>query len=236
MKFAHTLTPEIQKAGAAAALPHLEAAAFSQEAILPLSLIRQHTKTDDVPHVTDRILELYRNAALAAAEQYTGMLLREQRVIQQPVDQPKHLLPGQWRSHHTITLDYPTADGLIYLYGGKHAITVVTIQVAPGSTKVKIPVNGYAIDASSCCGPSSCGGSMNYGMSVMYRAGLASESDVPPCVTMGALKYIAWQINNPGDEPLPGVNQANVNPQAGRNNAAWQSGAIEEWRLCSTDA
>lgn len=232
------LSPEIKKANAPQPLPHLDGAVFDQEKILSINLIRQHTKTDDVPAVTDELLSLYRNAALEAAERYTGMLLREIRVIQQPVAGKSDITAGaRHRMSYTVSLQFPTVDGILYLYGGKQVTGVCTLRTSPGATKVKIPVNHYAIDMTPCCG-SPCGDArpMNSGVELMYRAGVACEDDVPACIKLGALKFIAWSIGNPGDEPLAGVNMANVNPQAGRNNAAWQSGAIEEWRLCMSDA
>lgn len=232
------LVPEIKRHNAPEALPHLDGSRFDQEKIIPLSLIRQHTKTDDVPHVTDELLSLYRDAALRAAENYMGILLREQRVINQDVSSKIDITAGHRpRPYYTVSLEYPTVDGVLYLYGGKEHTRVETIKTTPGATKVRVPVNHYFLDMTPCCGDP-CHGARptNGGMFLMYRAGLTCEADVPPCVVMGALKYIAWSIGNPGDEPLASVNLANVNPQAGRNNAAWQSGAVEEWRVCMVDA
>jgi hypothetical protein len=38
-----------------------------------IDLIRRHTKTDDIPAVTDEQLKLYRAAAVEAAEFYSGL-------------------------------------------------------------------------------------------------------------------------------------------------------------------
>jgi hypothetical protein len=40
---------------------------------LSIDMIRQHTKTDDIPGVTDDQLLIYRASAVEAAEAYTGM-------------------------------------------------------------------------------------------------------------------------------------------------------------------
>lgn len=50
------------------------------EELLPLALIRTHTKTDDVPHVTDEQLSLYRSASFEAAEKYTGLVYSRAKI------------------------------------------------------------------------------------------------------------------------------------------------------------
>lgn len=231
----------IQQAGAVStAVPVLDEKEFDAEAILPISLIREHTKTDDVPHVTDSMLALYRSAALRAAAEYTGMLLSGQKVVRQSVSEKGNTHRAHRRGWYKVELKYPTVDGVVYLYGGKGgaSLTVRTLTVDPGATSIRVPVDHYVIDASPCCGdPCKWTDPCNAGMTIMYRAGLSCEQDMPACIVMGALKYIAWQIENPGayvdnaTRALPGVS-----PEAGPNNAAWQSGAIEEWRICMRDA
>jgi len=232
------LMPET-KAGTPKDPPVLTAKRFEPEAILSLELIRQHTKSDDVIRVPDNLLSLYRDAALQAAESYTGMLLRQQQVVTQDVSRELDILVTRpRRPYYKVRLEYPTVDGVLYLYGGWPMLDVVTIHAEPGDTTVRVPFQHHALDMSPCCRPSHCGTPRpaNFGVKLMYRAGLTDEQAIPASIRMGALKYIAWAINNPGDEALSGVNQSNVNPQAGRNNAAWQSGAVEEWRLCVRDA
>jgi hypothetical protein len=134
-------------------------------------------------------------------------------------------------------LQYPTVDGVLYLYGGRHTPEVVTINAQPGATKVEVPINHYALDMTPCCGPT-CGSEKrpaNFDRTLMYRAGMSSEQDVPPAIIMGALKYIAWQVENPGGDAIKESGYANTNPQTSGNNAAWKSGAIEEWRLCTRE-
>ena len=62
-----------------------ETAAFDWSTRLSLDVIRSHTKTDDIPGVTDEQLALYRAAAIEAAERYTGLLLAGQRTITEPI-------------------------------------------------------------------------------------------------------------------------------------------------------
>lgn len=224
------------KAGKPKQPPQLEGKSFDLDAVLPLSMIRQHCKIDDVVRVPDNLLALYRKSAFGAAEAYTGLLFREIKVVTQSAESKRDLTAGhRWRDSFKLRLDYPTADGILYLYGGKHTLEVITISVPPGSTEVQIPINHYAIDATPCCGDPCGRGPANYGRKLMYRAGLSGEADIPENVILGVLKYIAFLVDNPGGDNPANVNQANVNPQTSANNISWKSGAIEEWRLVTKD-
>lgn len=231
------LMPEIQKSGAIASPPELKGVRFDQARILPDQLVWDHTKTDEVS-LPVNLLNMYRNAAFEAAERYTGMLFREQRVVTQDVADTRDLTAGhRWKSHYTVKLKYPTVDGVVYLYGdNKHAMRVQELSAVPGSNTIKVPHNHFALDMTPCCGDPCGKRPGNFGMRLMYRAGFNCEDDIPECVKMGALKYIAWVQANPGsdDTGRDGSYQGNVT-QAGGNNASWKSGAIEEWRLCTSD-
>jgi hypothetical protein len=112
------------------------------------------------------------------------------------------------------------------------------LHITPQTRNVKIPVLSGAFDVSNCCDPCSTGKDVNYGMKVLYRAGVGCENGVPAGVLLGCLKLIAWYISNPGDEILT-VRNKTSGQQAGiigTNNAAWASGAIEQWRIFSDDA
>lgn len=232
-----TFASPITKAGQPKQPPHLEGRKFDLEAILPRDLIRQHCKIDDVIRVPNALLDVYRNAAFEAAENYTGLLFREIRVIQQSAANARDLTAGhKWKDSFKLRLDYPTADGLLYLYGGKHTLEVITIRVTPGDTEVRIPINHYALDMTPCCGDPCGKQPANFDRMVMYKAGYSCEQDVPACIVMGVLKYIAFVVENPGGDSLTNPNMSSVNPQTSRNNAAWMSGAIEEWRVCMKDA
>src|SRR5262245_49243644 len=63
---------------------------------LSLDMVRQHTKTDDTPGVTDDMLSLYREAAIEAAELYTGMLLSGKKTVTEAI----HVSENSWRSHY----------------------------------------------------------------------------------------------------------------------------------------
>lgn len=202
--------------------------AVDLEKVLPLAIVRQHTKTDDTPRVTNEMLSLYRSAAFESCEQYTGMVFTASRIVRENVTREGHR--KRFRQHRTITLKYATVDDTVYLYGGG-MLRPQAVLVTPGSRHIRIPVIQEALDASSCCDPCSRGGE-NFGVMVMYRTGILDATHVPAVVLLGCLKYIAWAIENPGDTVQTVKNRQSVGESGivGTNNGAWASGAIEEWR------
>lgn len=225
---------EIKKAGEAPPPPVMTGARFDLDAILPINRIRQYTKTDDVPHVTDDMLRLFRKAAFEAAEEYTGLILSEQRVVIEAVSSPLKLRfrvnTGMSYTHNT---QHPIADEFVWYYGAHRNIGNRQLYVTPGTTTVRIPVTHIAIDASSCCGGPCNEPGINWGMRIMYRAGYKCQDDVPAGILLGCLKFIAWSVMNPGDTVMTVRNRAGAGEAGiiGTNNGAWASGAIEQWRI-----
>ena len=72
---------------------------------LSIEIIRQHTKTDDVAGVSDEMLEIYRQTAVEAAQQYTGALLTGQLVVTEAIQGPSRLKLGKLTYKHR--LQYP---------------------------------------------------------------------------------------------------------------------------------
>ena len=103
---------------------------------LSMDMIRAHTKTDDVPAVTDDQLQLYRDAAIEAAEMYTGLLLSCQKAVTEPIQRPYNRYDTAFYQKRTYKhrLQYPSADGMIYVYGGQHVDENRTFMVVPGTT------------------------------------------------------------------------------------------------------
>lgn len=201
---------------------------FTLEDILPLSLVRQHTKTDDTPAVTDELLEFYRQSAFDTAEQYTGRVwTRRENVIQ---DVPPDMRKSRVRSEtRTIRLKSPATDGRVTFYGGSlsHPYEAFT---EPGSYRVRIPNFAEPFMINDCCAPTACN---QYGLKASYTTGVANPKDVPAGILLGVLRFIAWNITNAGDITLTvqgkqGFSGAIVQ---GTNNGAWASGAIEQWRM-----
>lgn len=215
--------------------PSLDAKTVDLELLCPLSLIRTHTKTDDVPTVTDAQLELYRASAFEAAEKYTSRIFTQQRPITESVARPR---PRRWRDSYTFRLKHPSSDGRVYLYGSHNGLGQRMIDIGPGNREVTIPVMSGAFDASSCCDPCRSGNDLNNGWKVLYRAGVSCADDVPRGIIVGVLKFIAWMVENPGDVIMTVRNSKNTASTGitGTNNGAFASGAIEQWRIYVDDA
>lgn len=196
-----------------------QSASADLDQLLPIALIRQHTKTDDVPHVTDEMLALYREAAFDAAAVYTGRTWGGPSIITQVIDEAtvNALANGVTR----VRLKGPTADGIITVTSGGSSYVMA---VAPGATMVEFggqPTDYPAemgIDAVNCCTP--CGGSITQGTSLTYRTGQKGGAAIPPMIKLGILQYIAWAMANAGD--------ATVN-YAGQGSVALESGAHLLW-------
>lgn len=202
------------------------------EQVLSIDMIREHTKTDDTPSVSNAQLALYRQAAFEACELYTGMLFTHTKVIREPVTSEYKRGFRRVRKHR---LKFPPADGMIYLYGGG-LLQPIPVRVSESGRDVTIPIIQEALDASSCCSPCSQGGE-NFGIMAMYLAGIDCADDIPAIAKMGCLKYIAWAVQNPGDVVMTVRNRAGGGESGivGTNNGAWASGAIEDWRQLKVD-
>lgn len=207
---------------------------FNLEEMLPLDEVRVHTKTDDIPSVTDAQLALYRRAALESAEQYTGYVFSGIRTIQQPLSRIISKRDVA-RGYFTEELEHPVSNGIIHTYGAGPARQY---PVKAGATKVRIPVTSIALDVSSACCAGACDGDLaNPGMTIMYQTGFKNICDVPAGIKLGMLKFIAWCITHPGDE-ITAVRNRTITRSSlvdGTNNIAWASGAIELWRQYDPD-
>jgi hypothetical protein len=215
-----------------------EVTKFNWSDRLSIDAIRAHTKTDDIPGVTDEQLELYRQASLEAAEMFTGLLLAGQRTVIEPIEGPSSPKPG--RMYYLHTLQYPVADGIVYLYGGSSAADNRVFTVKPGSRTVKVPIATGYIDLSCPCDPCSSAHHLNGGMMAAYKAGFKCPADVPAGVVVGCLQYIAWIVEHPGDELMTQRNRKDnstkIGGVSGSNNIAMVSGALESWRLYDNEA
>jgi hypothetical protein len=205
---------------------------------LSIDAIRHHTKTDDIPGVTDEQLELYRAASIEAAEMFTGLLLSGQRTVVEAIQGPSSPKPG--KLYYIHRLKYPVADGVVYLYGGTHPGNNRAFLVEPGSRSIRVPiVTGY-LDLSCPCDPCSSGHHINSGMMAAYKAGFKCADEVPAGVVVGCLQFIAWIVEHPGDELMTQRNRKDnstkIGGVSGSNNIAMVSGALESWRLYDPEA
>lgn len=200
---------------------------------LSLDAIRDHTKTSDVIGVTDEQLRLYREAAIEAAEQYTGLYLAGIKTVTEPIEGPSSARPG--RANYTFRLQHPVADGVVYLYGGSGSENGV-FHVPVGTRKVKVPIRTGFIDTSNCCNPCSSH-HLNAGMWAAYKAGFASPEEIPALVILGCMQFIAWVVEHPGDEILTVRNRRDARSEGaqGTNSIVLASGAMESWRILDSD-
>lgn len=211
----------------------LNATPYDYDEILPLELVREHTKTDDVPAVGDATLKLYRKAALQAAEKYTGIVLTARKPMTEQVSQPTngHKLKAR---EFRFTLRHPVAEPFVYYYGLPGDQAPRQVAVKPNSREIYLPImhSGFGM---GCCNPR---GSEGCGM-IQYVAGLACLSDAPAAIALGALKYIAHVIENAGDNVVVTNAAGGMNTSAGTSAAAdpaLASGAIDIWRSALDDA
>jgi hypothetical protein len=197
------------------------------EKILPIALIRAHTKTDDIPAVTDEQLALYRRAAIEAAQKYTGLFLFGTQTVTEAVKLPSRYVRSGYIRHNT-------AHQFAKPYA--HFIPVskqnaIEIMVDVGSQTAILPQTHTDLSG-DCCIP--CGGAA-HGPRLIYVAGYACESDIPAAIALGCLKYIAHVIENPGDLVYANAPSGRAGDTAAIDktaNPAWASGAIEIWRSC----
>lgn len=206
-------------------VPVLASVSHDMELVLPISMIREHTKTDDVATVSDAQLVLYRKAAVETAEEYTGLLIGSKRPITEPVLQPNVGYQRQTFVHNTR---FSFADPLAYYFGLRNMPTT-TLQVPVGAQSVILPIMSSAFGM-DCCNPCPTVATMGQ---LMYMAGYGCEADIPARFVVGALKYIAHLIENPGD--MVRASDRQMTGLAG-NNPALASGAIDIWRTIKPDA
>lgn len=207
---------------------------FALDSVLSLDDIRTHTKTDDVPAVTDFQLRLYRKAAFEEAEKYTGLLLTGQKIITENVQPPTFTYRNaQLGTKFKYRLQYAAAQDFVWFYGLKQR-RPDRVPVLPGSQEILLP-RIFDDFGMGCCNP--CGGD-GYAK-LQYVAGFSCVEDLPATLLLGVLKYIAHVVENPGDFVVMqgvGGGRKTGGDIAAAANPAWASGAIEMWRTLRSDA
>lgn len=209
-----------------------EGKSFDLDEFIPIELIRQHTKTDDIPSTTDEMLNIYRQAAIESAEQYTGLVIGGSKSITEIVS-IAFTQRSFTRGYVVHDLEHPSMDGLVYLYG--YGDTQL-IRIKPRTHKIRIPIMAATLDLSSACcrdtGAENLGKPYSSDTYVLYRTGFNKFSDIPVGIILGCYKYVAWCVTHPGDEILAVRNRTITRSSLvdGTNNVAWASGALELWR------
>jgi hypothetical protein len=211
----------------------LKDSCWDYEMWLPLSLVRTHTKTDDIMHVTDEQLRLYRQAAIESCETYTGVVISGYKHITETL---RTRAPRFGVSSVSFEASFPPSDGIIYYRGPGGDKGVV--NVPPKRKKFKLPVRSFDLfgtgggEGSDCCAPCADGFQVNNGYVLTYRTGYGSPEEVPGIIKLGCLKFIAWSVEHAGDVLVVMANTNNVRSSGilGSNNVTWASGALELWR------
>ncbi len=218
------------------------------EHILPLDLIKVHCKVDDLPGITDTQLDLYRRAALEAAELYTGKKWIRRERIEQALESPRFRGIAQAAIARLIVeLDYMPVNGVVNVYGtGNQPLYWLDGMVLPFMrhdyfTTIKLPPGVQSFEMQNdhmfysagingqCSAVENERSFQQQGLKIVYVAGPPSPEKIPSGLKLGALKYIAWSIENPGDQFVPMVlRQVGVTNVT--NDPAFSSGAIDEWR------
>lgn len=166
-----------------------------RESLLPLTLVREHCKVDDVPTVTDTMLTLYREAAFATAALYTDLDLDPDDYTIEEVPFPS----GMTTTHR---MKYGAVDGVVTVtingYSYNQAITPggKSIVVGPG---VPGP-NGEVVCCGTTCGPTPA---LNYyrgsqPITLRYKSSNCGEITIPAGIKVAMLQMIAWLIEHPG--------------------------------------
>ena len=195
--------------------------------IVSLDVLREHARIDDVETVSDGVLNIYRMAAISAAERYTGLLLKERRVITETVQ----LTEGVRR----IRLSHAAISPYVYVYGSFFT-PAQRFMIAKGAREIVFEHQYHDI-ANGCCNP--CGSEKSPKAMVMYTAGFDCEDEVPPEIALGVMKYVAHVIENQGDTVVKSNASGGKSDEsrglAQANNPAVASGAIEIWRSAVPD-
>ena len=195
--------------------------------IVSLAMLREHARIDDVETVSDAVLDLYRKAAISAAERYTGLLLGERKVITESVQ----LTEGVRR----IALSHAAISPYVYVYGPLFT-PAQRIMVSKGAREIVLAHRYYDL-SSGCCNP--CATDQTPQTMLMYTAGFDCESEVPPEIALGVMKYVAHVIENHGDNITKTTASGKASDDSRglveTNNPALASGAIEIWRSAVPD-
>jgi len=204
-----------------------------REEILPLSLVRAHTKTDDIMSVTDEQLTLLRDAALSAAEAYTGLRLGPAEQVREPVrPPPSRAMPLYTEQPSTYFLHRTghTVAGQEVFYYGAGVGRPIRVPATVGARAVRLPM----LPAPLTLGCTDNGAEGH----LIYRAGFSSPEDVPAAIRLGALKYIAHSIENAGDHVIVYGSSGRDTPanQVSASDPSSASGAISIWRSIMEDA
>lgn len=190
------------------------------EKAIPLALIRDHTKTNDLITVTDEQLALYRASGVEAAQSYTGVWLGGKKWVTETTSRKRGKSgPRAYR------LLWPASSGEVFVrYPGSDPVVERTSR---GSRKVTLRATLPPLSWNVCCNPCA---SDSDDITLYYWTG-AECGTFPSGIVVGVLKYIAYQISNPGSIGMTYTSDRAQNTiRSINNNALVASGALGEWK------
>ncbi len=199
---------------------------FDLEEILPLETIREHTKTDDTPTVSDDQIKLYRKTSFEQAEKYTGRIITGHALVAEGFK-----IPGSDRNFNArslrIRLSFLPMDKVVNVMDRDRVRKRIPLK--RDSRKIDVPADACQMNFANCC---ACEGQgFEFDLKTQYVTGYRNILDIPSTLLYGCLKFITWSVANPGDELLTVRNRLGTTETGliGTNNTAWASGAIESW-------
>ena len=198
------------------------------EVLIPMELMRDHTKTNDIIQITDEQMRYYREVSLEQAEIYTGRFVHRLVTIQEEVQNGS----GRkgFRESYRVKLSYTPLGGRLMLSGpGGQRVQARTKR---DDRIVELQAMTTEISWNDCCNPCGGGAKTNRDFKAVYESGYRTPEEVPSTIVYGCLKFITWAMANPGDELLTVRNRLGTTETGliGTNNGAWASGAIEHWQ------
>ena len=206
----------------------------SFEALLPLSLIRDHIADDDTERFSEAQLDLYREAAFEACELYTGLSLRPGlRQVEERIALPRGYSLRSCRDLETPSfhrLREPATTGIVAIVSNSGT---QTLHIDAGGTRIPI----WMLNETISFGAGACEfgrSAPNQMLVAVYMTGDERPKPLPAGIKLGVLKMIAWSVTNAGDTvvTVSGAMSASRETQLqyGTNNAAVASGAVDQWR------
>lgn len=144
--------------------------------MLTIDTLREHVKADAGDG--DALLKLYADAALSAAERYTGRKLK-----------PGEVTDRFWspRSMAFKLSAKPSGPVTVRLYAGNYLLQQFVVNATDGVVALSAPgsCSIERVEANYRTGPCEAGGVV----------------DADPMIELGVMKFVAHAIMNRGDEP-----------------------------------
>lgn len=176
-----------------------------QDKLLPLSIIRSFTQTDDDVYVTDDELIIFRGAAFSALEKYTNISFSGVKDIQERVEilqsREGYIYPQNIKLKHPCTSSYV----VIKLDSG----AIYKEYVPIGEKSLRFIPREMDLYLNNC--------SFSPYATVFYKTGYDCPKELDENIKLGLLSFINYYFKNKNDTKL-------------LEKAAVLSGALDLWK------